>query len=142
MDAQISPATLADFHQVLADHPRYWGERDLRHLHLLALVQKFGSTCLVARDPAGIRGYLFGFVAPAGLGYVHLIAIWLGNSKVTRSNAKIVFSSGTPHSRHWRYPRDAAKAENRRYPTSNIEMTFPPPHKDPSSGVRRSQAMK
>ena len=74
MDAQISPTSLADFHQVLADHPRYWGDRDLRHLHLLAMVHEFGSTCLVARDPEGIRGYLFGFVTPGGLGYVHLIA--------------------------------------------------------------------
>jgi ribosomal protein S18 acetylase RimI-like enzyme len=76
MDAQISPATLADFHQVLADHHRYWGERDLRALHLQALVQEFGSTCLIARDPggSGIQGYLFGFVTPGGIGYVHLIA--------------------------------------------------------------------
>lgn len=74
MDAQITPATVADFHQVLADHPRYWGERDLRSLHLLALVQEFGSTCLVAQAKEGIRGYIFGFVTPDGTGYVHLIA--------------------------------------------------------------------
>ena len=40
----IEPARTADVHQVLADHPRYWGERDLRSLHLLALVQEFGPT--------------------------------------------------------------------------------------------------
>lgn len=73
-DVQIFPATLADFHQVVADHTRYWGERDLRSLHLQAMVQEFGSTCLVARAADGIRGYLFGFVTPRGLGYVHLIA--------------------------------------------------------------------
>ncbi|MCX4767760.1 GNAT family N-acetyltransferase [Streptomyces sp. NBC_01275] len=74
MGIQIAPAAVADFHQVLADHPRYWGERDLRSLHLLALVQEFGSTCLVARSEDGIRGYVFGFVTPNGTGYVHLIA--------------------------------------------------------------------
>lgn len=74
MDIQIAPAGRADFHQVLADHPRYWGERDLRSLHLQALVQEFGSTCLVARAEDGIRGYIFGFVTPNGTGYVHLIA--------------------------------------------------------------------
>lgn len=74
MDAQISPAALADIHQVLADHHRFWGDRDLRNLHLIALVQEFGSTCLVARAADGIRGYLVGFVTPGGLGYVHLIA--------------------------------------------------------------------
>lgn len=74
VDIQIAPAGMADFHQVLTDHPRYWGERDLRSLHLSALVQEFGSTCLVARAEDGIRGYIFGFVTPGGTGYVHLIA--------------------------------------------------------------------
>ncbi|QBJ90272.1 GNAT family N-acetyltransferase [Streptomyces seoulensis] len=74
MDIRIAPAGVDDFHRVLADHPRYWGERDLRSLHLLALVQEFGHTCLVARAEDGIRGYVFGFVTPDGTGYVHLIA--------------------------------------------------------------------
>ena len=74
MGLQITSAEVADFHQVLADHPRYWGDRDLRSLHLVALVHEFGSTCLVARAEDGIRGYIFGFVTPGGTGYVHLIA--------------------------------------------------------------------
>lgn len=74
MSLQIAPADVADFRQVLADHPRYWGARDLRSLHLLALVQEFGPTCLVARAEDGVHGYLFGFVTPSGTGYVHLIA--------------------------------------------------------------------
>ncbi|MFE9881484.1 GNAT family N-acetyltransferase [Streptomyces sp. NPDC005784] len=74
MGTAITPADVADFHQVLTDHPRYWGERDLRSLHLLALVQEFGSMCLVARAEDGIRGYIFGFVTPDDTGYVHLIA--------------------------------------------------------------------
>ncbi|MFF0013294.1 GNAT family N-acetyltransferase [Streptomyces sp. NPDC005374] len=74
MDIHIAPAGVADFHQVVTDHSRYWGERDLRSLHLLALVQEFGSTCLIARAEDGIRGYVFGFVTPDGTGYVHLIA--------------------------------------------------------------------
>ncbi|MFI0960951.1 GNAT family N-acetyltransferase [Streptomyces sp. NPDC021080] len=74
MGIDMTPADVADFHQVLADHSRYWGERDLRSLHLLALVREFGSTCLVARAEDGIRGYVFGFVTPDGTGYVHLIA--------------------------------------------------------------------
>ncbi|WP_326796941.1 GNAT family N-acetyltransferase [Streptomyces sp. NBC_01808] len=71
---RIEPASVADFHRVLADHPRYWGERDMRALHLLAMVQEFGDTCLVARAGDGIRGYVFGFVTPSRTGYVHLIA--------------------------------------------------------------------
>ncbi|MFJ7965425.1 GNAT family N-acetyltransferase [Streptomyces sp. NPDC096324] len=74
MGIDITPADVADFHQVLADHSRYWGGRDLRSLHLLALVREFGATCLVARAEDGIRGYVFGFVTPDGTGYAHLIA--------------------------------------------------------------------
>ncbi|WP_020135272.1 GNAT family N-acetyltransferase [Streptomyces sp. 351MFTsu5.1] len=75
MAVLINRADVSDLHQVLADHARYWGERDLRALHLTALVREFGSTCLVARADDGIRGYLFGFVTPDRTGYVHLIAI-------------------------------------------------------------------
>jgi GNAT superfamily N-acetyltransferase len=74
MAARITPAHTTDIQQVLADHPRYWGDRDLRALHLLALVQEFGETCLIARSDDGILGYLIGFVTPGGTGYVHLIA--------------------------------------------------------------------
>ncbi|WP_123968954.1 GNAT family N-acetyltransferase [Streptomyces sp. TLI_185] len=74
MAARIAPAQVTDIQQVLADHPRYWGDRDLRDLHLLALVQEFGETCMVARSDDGILGYLIGFVTPGGTGYVHLVA--------------------------------------------------------------------
>jgi GNAT superfamily N-acetyltransferase len=74
MAARIAPALVTDIQQVLADHARYWGDRDLRALHLLALVQEFGETCLVARSDDGILGYLIGFVTPDRTGYVHLIA--------------------------------------------------------------------
>lgn len=74
MAVRIDLADVHDLHRVLEDHPRYWGERDLRALHLTALVREFGSTCLVARAADGIRGYLIGFVTPDRTGYVHLIA--------------------------------------------------------------------
>ncbi|POX51645.1 GNAT family N-acetyltransferase [Streptomyces sp. Ru71] len=74
MTLPITRATVNDLRQVVADHPRYWGERDLRALHQPVFVQEFGATCLVARAEDGIRGYLFGFVTPDRTGYVHLIA--------------------------------------------------------------------
>jgi L-amino acid N-acyltransferase YncA len=70
----IVPATVADLRTVLDQHARYWGGRDLRALHLSALVQQFPATCLVAVADDGIRGYLFGFVTPDRVAYVHLIA--------------------------------------------------------------------
>ncbi|WP_075731784.1 GNAT family N-acetyltransferase [Streptomyces acidiscabies] len=75
MPTPITPAHITDLHEVLADHPRYWGERDLRALHLRALVQEFPETCLVARTADGIHGYLLGFVTPTGTGYVHVVAV-------------------------------------------------------------------
>lgn len=74
MTVHIDRASVSDLHQVLRDHARYWGERDLRALHLTALVREFGPTCLVARADDGIRGYLLGFVTPDRTGYVHLVA--------------------------------------------------------------------
>jgi GNAT superfamily N-acetyltransferase len=66
--------TMEQFQQLLDDHARYWGERDLRPLHLHALVQEFPLTSLAAVAEDGIRGYIFGFVTPDRVGYVHLIA--------------------------------------------------------------------
>ncbi|MFF4051781.1 GNAT family N-acetyltransferase [Streptomyces chartreusis] len=74
MPLEIVSADVDDLHQVLEDHARYWGERDLRALHQPVLVREFGATCLVARAEDGIRGYLLGFVTPDHTGYVHLIA--------------------------------------------------------------------
>jgi L-amino acid N-acyltransferase YncA len=65
---------MEQFQQVLADHARYWGDRDLRALHLAALVQEFPLTSLVAVAEDGIQGYIFGFVTPDRLAYVHLVA--------------------------------------------------------------------
>ena len=70
----IVPATIAHFRQVLDDHPRYWGDRDMRGLHVAALIHEFPRTSLVALDDKGIPGYLFGFVTPDHVGYIHLIA--------------------------------------------------------------------
>ena len=74
MDLRIEPATVADVHQVVLDHERYWGDRDLRALHQTLFVHEFGETCFVARNDAGVVGYLFGFVTPQQVGYIHVIA--------------------------------------------------------------------
>jgi len=70
----IVTATMTHFRQVLADHPRYWGDSDTQALHVAALVHEFPKTSLVALADDGIRGYIFGFVTPDRVGYIHLIA--------------------------------------------------------------------
>ena len=60
---------------------RFWsGDRDLeflRSVHHPMFFIEFGDTAFVARadDTDEILGYLLGFVAPGGYGYVHFIAV-------------------------------------------------------------------
>jgi L-amino acid N-acyltransferase YncA len=76
MGILVEPMTLPDLADVLADHGRFWGERDMRFLHLTALVQEFGETCLTARRSVGqIDGYLIGFTTPRRTGYIHAAAV-------------------------------------------------------------------
>jgi GNAT superfamily N-acetyltransferase len=77
MGISIEPMTMADLAAVLAEHARFWGDRDLRFLHLTALVQEFGETCLTARPGPGgpIGGYLIGFTTPRRVGYIHAVAV-------------------------------------------------------------------
>lgn len=72
----VRPAALADLSAVLADAPRFWADRDVRHLHHPMLVHEFGDTAFVHEAPDGtIDGYLFGLVTPARLGYAHVVAV-------------------------------------------------------------------
>ncbi|WP_194897766.1 GNAT family N-acetyltransferase [Catenulispora pinisilvae] len=66
--------TVVDLNQIIADMPRYWGERDMRQGHHYPLVHEFGQTCIVADSPDGIRGYLMGWVNHDHVGYIHFIA--------------------------------------------------------------------
>ena len=74
MEFKIGPAGILELNQVVEDHHRYWGDRDLRAGQRAEMVHEFGSTCFAARADAGILGYLLGFVTPTGTGYVHMIA--------------------------------------------------------------------
>ena len=74
-DLTVDPLTLADLRTVVAQHDRFWGERDLRALHAEVLVQEFGDTCFAVRRAGEVVGYLIGFVTPHRRGYVHLIAV-------------------------------------------------------------------
>ncbi len=76
METVIEPMTLPDLAAVLAELDRFWGGRDMRHLHQQVFVQEFGDTCLTMRGSDGrIAGYLIGFPAPRRLGYIHAVAV-------------------------------------------------------------------
>ncbi len=62
--------------EVLADHERFWGGRDVSFLHQRVFIQEFGDTCLTARAAGDrIAGYLLGFTTPRRAGYIHAVAV-------------------------------------------------------------------
>src|SRR5580700_8090527 len=76
----------ADRAEIMRNFERFWsGDRDLdflRSVHHPMFFIEFGDTAFAARaddtaSPAGgeILGYLLGFVAPGGYGYIHFVAV-------------------------------------------------------------------
>jgi GNAT superfamily N-acetyltransferase len=66
----------ADYYAIIDTLAEYWGERDMRARHHPMFVHEFGDTALVVRDGnGGVAAYLFGFVAPTQVGYVHLVGV-------------------------------------------------------------------
>jgi ribosomal protein S18 acetylase RimI-like enzyme len=84
-EAAIEPARDGDLAEILHSFERFWGDHPnaafLRHLHHPMFFREFADTAFVARRPAGgagrgqIAGYLLGFVAPTGDGYIHFVAV-------------------------------------------------------------------
>jgi ribosomal protein S18 acetylase RimI-like enzyme len=77
-DITVGHVRDGDLAEILRNFERYWGDRELpRYLHHPMFFLEFGDTAFVARTtPAGeIAGYLLGFVAPAGVGYIHFVAV-------------------------------------------------------------------
>ena len=74
---KIERVRYGDLAEILRNYKRFWGERELpRQLHHPMFVIEFGDTAFVARDDNDeIVGYLLGFVAPNGDGYIHFVAV-------------------------------------------------------------------
>jgi ribosomal protein S18 acetylase RimI-like enzyme len=71
----------ADRAEIMRNFERFWsGDRDLeflRSVHHPMFFIEFGDTAFAARadDTGEILGYLLGFVAPGGYGYIHFVAV-------------------------------------------------------------------
>jgi len=77
-DIAIEGVRDGDLAEILRNYGRFWGDRDLpRYLHHPMFFLEFRDTAFVARDldNGEIAGYLLGFVAPAGDGYIHFVAV-------------------------------------------------------------------
>ena len=72
----IRLATIEDLQAIVASLREFWGERDTTALHHTLFVHEFGDTALVFHDDRGHPiAYLLGFVTPAGVGYIHVVAV-------------------------------------------------------------------
>jgi ribosomal protein S18 acetylase RimI-like enzyme len=72
----IGPARDDDLAEILRNFGRFWGDRELlRPLHHAIFFREFRDTAFVARGSGEIAGYLLGFVAPTGDGYIHFVAV-------------------------------------------------------------------
>jgi ribosomal protein S18 acetylase RimI-like enzyme len=83
----IGPARDGDLAGIMRDFDRFWGDSlhvnldMLRHFHHPMFFREFADTAFVARrapqatDDGEISGYLLGFVAPTGDGYIHIVAV-------------------------------------------------------------------
>ncbi len=82
-DCTIGPARDGDLAEILRHFERFWGDHPhadlLRHLHHPMFFREFADTAFTARRAVGgddqIAGYLLGFVAPTGDGYIHFVAV-------------------------------------------------------------------
>jgi ribosomal protein S18 acetylase RimI-like enzyme len=77
-DIAIEGVRDGDLAEILRNFERFWGDRDLpRYLHHPMFFLEFRDTAFVARDLGNgeIAGYLLGFVAPPGDGYIHFVAV-------------------------------------------------------------------
>jgi len=81
----IEPVRDGDLAEILRNFERFWGDHPnaafLRSLHHPMFFREFADTAFVARqagvggETAEIVGYLLGFVAPTGDGYIHFVAV-------------------------------------------------------------------
>jgi ribosomal protein S18 acetylase RimI-like enzyme len=75
-------ATIDDLQAIVAELGEFWGERDVAHLHHALYIHEFGETARVIGDGDGrVLAYLLGFVSPAGIGYVHVVAVRDGSRR-------------------------------------------------------------
>ncbi len=72
----VERATIEDLQAIVASLADFWGERDTAGLHQALYVHEFGETALVIHDAHGhASAYLLGFVSPAQVGYIHVVAV-------------------------------------------------------------------
>ena len=74
--ATLRTVTIPDLRVILDELNDFWQEgRDMGFLHQALYVHEFGDTSVLAERDGHILGYLLGFIAPAGYGYIHAVGV-------------------------------------------------------------------
>jgi len=72
----LRTVTVPDLAVILGELGDFWQEgRDMGFLHQALYVHEFGETSVLAEQDGRILGYLLGFLAPAGHGYIHAVGV-------------------------------------------------------------------
>jgi ribosomal protein S18 acetylase RimI-like enzyme len=75
-EATLRTVTVGDLAVILQELGDFWQEgRDMGFLHQALYVHEFGETSVLAEEDGRILGYLLGFIAPAGYGYIHAVGV-------------------------------------------------------------------
>jgi L-amino acid N-acyltransferase YncA len=72
----LRTVTIPDLAEILDELSDFWQEgREMGFLHQALYVHEFGETSVLAEEDGRILGYLLGFLAPGGYGYIHAVAV-------------------------------------------------------------------
>lgn len=75
-EVALRHVTIPDLAVILDQLEDFWGgERDMAFLHQALYVHEWGQTSVLAERDDRILGYLLGFVAQDGTGYIHAVAV-------------------------------------------------------------------
>ena len=76
MAVSLRTVSVVDLAGILEELDDFWREdRDMGFLHQALYVHEFGETSVLAEEDGRTLGYLLGFLAPAGYGYIHAVAV-------------------------------------------------------------------
>ena len=64
-----------DYDQIVSELAAFWGDDRMRALHHPMFLNEFGDCAHVVRESEQVVAYLFGFVAPGPLAYIHLVGV-------------------------------------------------------------------
>lgn len=72
----LRTVTIEDLAAILDELGDFWQEgRDMGFLHQALYVHEFGETSVLAEQDGRVLGYLLGFMAPGGYGYIHAVGV-------------------------------------------------------------------